>query len=113
MNIASGGVVLFIDKEMVKVDELGKWTAFQISNKGKKIVIVTLCRILQETEQGVHKAVTQCNKMKGKQNTATVYRKQIFKEVIDYCRSIKDLNDIIVAEDLNQDIVAKEVQQFF
>ena len=63
MNIVRGGVVSFFDKEIVKVDKLKKWIVFQISNKRKKIVIVTLYEIPQGMEQGVYKAATQYNKM--------------------------------------------------
>ena len=57
----------------------------------------------------MHKAITQYNKISGKQYTATVYRKQVFREIIDYCRSIEELNNVIVVGDLNQDITTKEV----
>ena len=32
---------------------------------------------------------------------------------MEYCKSIKGLNDIIIAGDLNQDIAVKEVKEFF
>ena len=35
-----------IDKESIKVDKIGKWSTFTMSNKNKKVLFITICRIL-------------------------------------------------------------------
>ena len=109
INIITGGVKTFLDKDSIKVDKLGKWIAFQLKKNNKKVVIIIFYYIPNSSVQGVYKSIKQYNKMNGKQDTATIYWKQTFKEIEDYCNSIEDLNDIIIAGDINQNIAANEV----
>ena len=74
------------------------------------VVVIMIYWIPNCLEQGVYKAITQYNKMKGQQTMVTTYQKQVFQEILEYCRQIEDLNDIILAEDMNQDIAAREIQ---
>ena len=86
MNVIIGGVVSFYEKESVKIDELGKWTVFQLKKNNKMVAVIIIYQILNCSEQGVYKAITQYNKMKGQQKTVTIYWKQVFQVILDYCR---------------------------
>ena len=81
--------------------------------KEKAVVVIIIYRIPNSSDQGVYKAITQYNKMREQEATATKYHKEVFQEIIDYCEKIEELNDIILAGDLNQDIASREVQHFF
>ena len=65
MNVLTGRIVSCYDKQSVHVDDLGKWAAFQLKMKEKTIVVITMYRILNSSNQGVYKAITQYNKMRG------------------------------------------------
>ena len=45
MNILRGGIAPMLDRETVKIDWLGKWIAFQISNRGKRVIVTMIYRI--------------------------------------------------------------------
>ena len=50
INILQGEIMSFMDRETIKIDYLGKLVVFQISNRGKRVDIVTIYRIPQGTE---------------------------------------------------------------
>ena len=58
MNVIIGGVVSFYEKESVKIDELGKWTVFQLKKNNKTVAVITVYQILNCSKQGVYKAIT-------------------------------------------------------
>jgi len=109
MNVITGGIKSFWDKESTFIDNLGKWTVMQLKKNDKKIIIIIIYRIPNSSEQGVYKSIIQYNKMNGIQDNATTYRKKVFKEIKEYYQKIEDLSDIILAGDINQNIAAKEV----
>ena len=51
--------------------------------------------------------------MRGKIQIATKHRKDTFKEVIDYVKSMKEPVDAMIEGDYNQEIESNEVKQFF
>ena len=57
MNVITGGVKSFLDKESITIDRLGKWTAFQLKKNEKKVVIIMLYQIPNSSEQGIYKAI--------------------------------------------------------
>ena len=47
------------------MDDLGKWATFQLKMKEKTIVVIMIYRIPNSSDQGVYKAFTQYNKIRG------------------------------------------------
>ena len=64
INIIIGGVCSFYDKQTVHIDELEKWSTFQLKMNGKIVIVITMYRIPNSSEQGVFKVITQYNKMR-------------------------------------------------
>ena len=58
-------------------------------------------------------SILKHNQMVGKIETATKHRKEIFKEVIYYVKSMKEPVCGVIGEDCNQDIESNEVKRFF
>jgi len=54
-----------LQKDKAKIDSLRKWIAYQMSNSTKMILFITVYRILQSTNEGIYKAITQYNQMVG------------------------------------------------
>ena len=57
-----------------------------MSNENKTLIVITLYRIPQGTNQGIQTSISQYNQMRGKMISATKYRKEIFKDIIDYVK---------------------------
>ena len=57
INIITGGVKMFLDKDSIKVDKLGKWTAFQLKKNNKKVVIIIFYHISNSSVHGVYKSI--------------------------------------------------------
>jgi len=55
----------------------------------------------------------QYNRMDGKVKSANKYHSETFKEIINVIKSKTEINNIILAGDINQDIAMDKVQQFF
>ena len=51
--------------------------------------------------------------MNGKLNTANSYQKEIFKTIMEYIKNKENIDDIIIAKDMNQDITSKDIQEFY
>ena len=58
-------------------------------------------------------SVSQHNKMKDKLVSVTKYRKEMFQEIIEYVKSLKELADVTIGRDYNQDVASNEVNQCF
>ena len=55
----------------------------------------------------------QHNRIDRKVKSADKYRSETFKEIINIKKSKLEINDIILASNINQDIAMDKVQQFF
>ena len=62
--------------------------------------------------QGVTSSIAQYNKKEGKIKGSNKYQKQVLNEVRDYITEQKDINNIILIGDLNQNINFNEIRQF-
>ena len=85
---------------MVK-GRLGNWIAIKLQYKGKRLEIINLYRIPRISSHGVRCSLTQYNRIDGKMNTALVYRKEIFDDIIKHIRENPDINDIIIGGNYN------------
>ena len=63
--VIGGNMSSLLQKDKVKIDLLGKWIVYQMSNSTKTILFITVYRILQSTNEGIYKAITQYNQMVG------------------------------------------------
>ena len=81
---------------------------------GKKIIIIILLyRLPQSIMSRVYNTLIQYNRVEGKAKSIQKYRNEIFKEIIRHIKSIQNVNDIIIAGDINQFIGSAEIQQFY
>ena len=53
MNIISRKLPSFIQKEKVKINSLGRWIVFILTNGIKNILVIIVHRILEETNSGL------------------------------------------------------------
>ena len=111
--VISDQIVGSIDKDSIKIDKLGKWSTFTMSNNNKKVLFITIYRISQSSDQGVYKSLSQYNNINGKIITATKYRKEVFTEIVHYTQSLEGINNIILGRDINQNIESIEVKTFY
>ena len=101
MEVINGKISSLVKKEKIKIDPIGKWLAYPVSNGQKTIIFITLYRILQSLNNGIYKSVSQYNLIKGEVNTAALHRKSIFKEILKYVNEQEEINDIVIGEDFN------------
>ena len=100
-----GEVIGAMDKSLIVIDKIRKQSAFKISKNNKKIVFITMYRIPQSSDQGAYKAISQYNNVNKQSYSATKYRKDIFQEIENYIQSIKELTDIVLGGNINQNIL--------
>ena len=97
----------------IKINELGRWIAILLLNGTKRIILIVMYRIPMSSNIGVYISITQYNQMKGKMQSATHYRKEILKGIKDYLAMIEEEYEIVIGGNLNQDIMAKEIREFY
>ena len=113
MNIITGKISSLIQHQEVKIDDLGRWMAQQVSNGKKTLMTITMCRTPQGTNQGIQSSMSQCNQRLGKVKSASHCRKETFKDIVKCVKSFDKPVDVMIGGDYNQDIASTEVQQFF
>ena len=74
MNRLWGNWVIVFDKDTIKIDHLGRWMAFQISNNNKRVLIITYYRILVTSKYGIYYSIIQYNKVKGNAKSIAKHR---------------------------------------
>ena len=82
MNVIRGKLPTIFRKETIKTDEMERWISFKLSNSEKSILVISLHRIPQATDQRIFTSISQYNQRQGKINTATKYRKQILQNMV-------------------------------
>ena len=108
MNTLWRKTVQFYDKESIKVDKLGKWIGFKLTNQLKTILVITVYRILNCTG-GVYSTLSQYNQADGKIKNAAKYRKELLSKIEEYIASQQQINDILIAGNFNQFIGSNEI----
>jgi len=51
-------VIGTMDKDLIVIDKIRKWSTFTISKNNKKIVFITIYHIPQSSDQGIYKAIS-------------------------------------------------------
>ena len=54
MNLIRGKILALLQKEKIKIDNLGRLIAYLISNRTKTLLIATTHRIIQGSNQEIH-----------------------------------------------------------
>jgi len=101
-----------INNEKITKKRLGNWIAILLQHKGKRVELISIYRILDSSSNGVCCSLIQYNLIDGKMNTPTVYRKEIFNDIVYHVSSNPEINDIIIAGDYNQFLNENEVRRF-
>ena len=112
ITVLWGLITNSIIRESTKKDKLGKWLAFQISNGHKIILFITIYQIRQGIDDRVSKSILQYNEIAGRIYTVTKYRKEVFREILNYKASLNNINNIIIRGNFNQDINSSKVNCF-
>lgn len=102
-----------IDSSKTQIGRLGNWIAFSLECKGKRIEIISAHRMLMSSDSnGVHSSLAQYHLADAKVKKAKECRKEIFEEIRKHAQANKEINNVIIAGDYNQNIADKEVQKF-
>ena len=99
MSAITGKISSLIQHQEVKIDDLGRWMAQQVSNGKKTLIIITMHRTPQGTNQGIQSTISQCNQRLGKVKSATHHRKEIFKDIVNYVKSFNKPVDVMMGGD--------------
>ena len=75
--------------------------------------MIVIYRISISSDVGVYTLIVQYNQIKGKVQSITHYIKEILKGIKDYLVLIEEEYEIVIGGDFNQDIMAKEIKEFY
>ena len=81
----------------------------KLKNNGKILLIINIYRISVTSLVKVFSYLTQYNLMDRKAKSPIEYWNKIFKEIEDFISKNNDVNNIILARDLNQDIASRPI----
>ena len=113
MSVFKGKIRALVNENDIEKSKLGNWISVPMQHNGKKILIINVYRIPASSAQGPRCSLTQYNVVEGKVKSATEYRKEIFKQIKQHVNKQHDIDDLIIAGDLNQNINANEIKKFF
>jgi len=115
LNIINSKYTPIINEKNVTVGRLGNWMAFDMRHNSKRLEIIQLYRIpvTNKKASGICSSLTQYHLSDGKAKSSNEYRKEIFREIKHHINQNKNINDIIIAGDYNQDVTSREVTKFF
>ena len=69
--------------------------------KGSKtILIITIYRILQGSDQSIYTSLSQYNQWSREVKTVTTYRKEVFKSILQCIKEKDSINDIIIGDNI-------------
>ena len=75
--------------------------AVKLNHKRKTIALINIYRIPSSSSNGNVCSLTQYNLLDGEAKSTSDYRKEILKEIKDYIASNEDIDDVLLAGDLN------------
>jgi len=101
-----------VDNKKVVKSCLGNWMAISLEHKGKRLEIINIYRLPSTSSNGVCCSLTQYNRIDGKMNPTSIYRKEILDEIRKHIRENLQINDIIIGGDYNQYIGDKDIRKF-
>ena len=101
-----------INKKEITKGRLGNWIAIPLHHRDKRVEVICIYRIPSSSSNGVCCSLTQYGRIDGKMNTPTVYRKELFSDIVKHVSNNPKINDIIIAGDYNQDLNDNDVRKF-
>ena len=87
MNILSGSIIEYYNKEKRIIDKLGKWILMQFMKNNKTIGIIIIYRISITLSHRIYSVVTQYNTIEAKIKQLNKYCQEILKEVIEHIKA--------------------------
>ena len=102
-----------VNENKIKKSNFGNWIAVKLQHKNKTIAVINVYRISSSSSNGNLCSLTQYNLLEGKVRSPAEYRKEIFKQIKEYLNENEDINDVLLAGDLNQNIASNKIQAFF
>jgi len=114
ITIVIGRLVGMIDKNNITKEKKGTWCAFTLEENGRKIRIVNLYRIPDNTNKGMMTSKAQYDRAGKQTKSAKFYREAILLEIANEISNskTKGINDYIVAGDFNQDVTKERIVRF-
>ena len=112
LNVIFNRCRLLIQKKTVKKRKLGNWSAILLEYKGKWLEIINFYRITISLSNRVYCSLTQYNLANRKIKPISAHRRELLNEIKQYMHNEKNITDIIIAGDYNQDIRDRAVKQF-
>ena len=77
----------------------------------KKVVIITVCRMVESSASGVNSSIAQCQRRVGKVESAKTIRKRQIKELAARANKRK-VSDVIVSGDFNERTNSDDAKSF-
>ena len=90
-----------MQEDSVESGPLGNWIATQLKHNNKILALINAYWILASSQQGPYCSLIQYNLAEKKSKSVTEYRKEIITQIKKYIDKNKEINDIIIAGDLN------------
>ena len=99
-----------IKEEDISKSKIGNQMAVKPCYKGRTLVVINLCRILSTLSNGSRCSLTQCNLADKKVKSANAHRKETLQQIKDYLKKNKEIDDVTISGDFNQNITSNEIQ---
>ena len=112
-TILRGKYRALIDEKSITKGRLGNWVAVTLKHNRKAILVINVYRLPYTTQQGPRSCLTQYNVLEGNAKPASEIRKDTLKQIKQYIYQNTEIDDIIIAGDLNENVNSKEIKKFF
>ena len=101
MNCIRGNMSNLHKSSKNKIGKFRNWTTIQLTNQHCTILCIMMCRIPQGTTQGICNSIVQYNQSDTEIKNANQYWKESIEEIITYMESLQNIDDILLAGNLN------------
>ena len=109
LSVFLGKSRALIKEQEIYKSKRGNWMAVKLNHKRKTIALINIYRIPSSSSNGNVCSLTQYNLLDGEAKSTSDYRKEILKEIKDYIASNEDIDDVLLAGDLNQNVASSEI----
>ena len=113
LNIVRRKFKSMTQEESIAKGKCGNWIAATLQHNGKTIIVINIHRLPVASTQGPRCCATQCNVLEGSAKSTTDYRKETLQQIKDYLNQLSDIDDVIIAGDMNQNVSSNEIRKFY
>ena len=113
MSITWGRVQTLLKNETVFEHEHGYWNSFVVQGEEKAILFLMFYRILATSSKVPITSHYQLNYVHRLMHPEKKYREKILNKMVEFVHKQKNIDDIIIAGDLNSALHEDEIQRFF